>query len=141
MALVKDPLGKLSNGVQRKVVASGSITVADMTTQTDDFVLFSVPAGTVVTGGVISVTTALDGAGAAIDVDLVDMDGANNIIVDNAVSKALGRTNVDGAAITGTALTEPHYLVIRSDDDLSTVGAVTVDLEYYVQGRSDENAG
>lgn len=143
MALVKDPLGKLSDGVQRKTVASGSITVADLSaTQTDDHVIFQVPAGAVVTGGVISVTEVFDAALEDINVDLVDLDGLNPIVVHAAADAlTLGRTDAAGAAITGAALTAPHYLVVSVVVGGNTTGAVTVDLEYYVQGRTDENDG
>lgn len=143
MALVKDTYGKFSNGAHRKMVASGSIAVADMPTQTDDHVVFELPAGAVTTAGATRVTTAFDGTAAAIDVDLVDLDGDNNIVLDAAVSKAAGNTAMDGAGIGyGVApLAAPHYCVVRSDDDTSTTGAVTVEVEYYIQGRSDENTG
>lgn len=142
MALVKDTYGALTGGSQYKLVASGSITIADMDTQTDNYALFSLPAGSVVTAAVISITTAFTASSEKVDVDLVDMDGANAIVVHAAATATTpARIAATGAAITTAALTAPHYVVVRNDVAGNTAGAVTVDVEYYIQGRSNENTG
>lgn len=142
MALIKDSLGKNEVGAQYKLVASGSIASGDMAVQTDDHVLFALPAGSVVTAASIHVTTVFTASVEKLDVDLVDMAGANPIVVAAATDAlVLGRTDAAGAAITGDALTEPHYVVIRNDVAGNTAGEATVDVEYYIQGRANENTG
>ena len=142
MALVKDKHGANSGGLQHSAVASGTLAVTELGTQTDDYVVAEIPAGAVVVRGDVHVLEAFDGATKTVDVDLVDLDGANPIVVHAAADgTAPGRTVVNGAAITGVALVTPHYLVMRCDGTDNTTGQATACLDYYVLGRADENTG
>lgn len=141
MALVKDTLGSRAQGIQYKIVSSAEVAGVDIGNNQDDHVVTEIPAGAVITGGSIHVTENFTGTLEALDVDLVDLDGLNNIVLVAAVDgDTAGRTVFNGAGITGNELTTPHYVVLRCDVG-SDDGRAIIDVEYYVRGRSNENEG
>lgn len=143
MALTRDSLGKYSDGAQYKLVATGSRTYDVMAVAGDQYVVGSLPEGAVVTAAYINVDEVYDAALEKIDVDLVkESDGSGAIVVHADVDAlVLGRTEATGAAVTQEPLTEPYLVVVGVDVGGNTSGKVTVDIEYYVRGRSNENSG
>lgn len=143
MALNRDSLGKYSDGVQYKLVSKGSRAYDAMLVAADQYVVGQLPEGAVITAAYVHVDKVFSAAVEKIDVDLVkEADGTGAIVVHADVdATALGRTEATGAAITQEPLTEPYLVVVGVDVGGNTTGEVTVEIEYHVQGRSNENAG
>jgi len=141
MALIANTLNKRSEGVQRKLIGSGSTSHADTGTASDDVSLFELPAGAVITDTHAVVTTAYDGTTPTFQTEVLNLDGSDlgtPIVLDTDVAGALGRTSV---AVTAAATVAPTIVTIKNNATDSTVGAITVYVEYFVEGRSDENTG
>lgn len=143
MALHRDNLGKFSAGSQYKLVCAGSRGYADMSVAGDQYVVGELPAGAVITAAYIHIDEVFDAALEKVDVDIVKKeDGSGGIVVHADVDAlTLGRTEATGAAITQEPLTEPYLIVVGNDVGGNTQGQVTVEVEYHVQGRSNENEG
>lgn len=143
MALHTDNLGKFSKGAQYKLVTAGSRGYADMLVAADQYVVGELPAGAVITAAYIHIDEVFTATLEKVDVDIVKKtDGSGAIVVHADVDAlTLGRTEATGAAITQEPLTEPYLIVVGVDVGGNTSGQVTVEVEYHVQGRSNENEG
>jgi len=143
MALIANTLNVRANGVTRKLVASGDVTHADTGAASDDVVLFELPAGSVITGTHAHITTAYDGTTPTLAIEVLNLDGSDltsAVVLDADVdADALGRTSTyDVMPVATVAAT---VVTVKNTVADSTVGAATIDVEYYIQGRSDENNG
>lgn len=142
MALVTNPLGKRARGAQYKLVASGVVSQADLGAASDDVALFELPAGAVITDCHLHVTTPFDGTTPTLTVEALNLDGTDlttPVVLDSAQSSATaGRFS---SAITAAQIPVPSVVTIKNDVADSTEGEARVDVEYYIEGRSNENDG
>lgn len=152
MTLIADTLDSRSNGAQYKLVASGSVTQSATTlgAASADVKLFELPAGAVITACHLFVTTLFDGTSPTLTVEQLTLAGADlavpdgsgstaAVVLDSAQSSAnVGRYT---GAVTAHPATVPTIVTIKNDVADSTVGAATVEVEYWIQGRSNENTG
>jgi len=141
MALIKDSLGKNSLGVQRLAVASGRATQEALGAASDEVVMFDLPAGTVITALYSVVTEVFDGTTPLLGVSTYNMDGtlAAAGVLDAAVDGAT--LGITVAPVTADPTTAPIYVTVRNTVADSTEGVAEVYIEYFVEGRSDENTG
>ena len=142
MAFVENTLGKRARGAQYKLVASGVVTQADLGAASDDVALFELPAGAVITDCHLHVTTLFDGTSPTLTVEALNLDGTDltaAVVLDSA--QAATSTGRFSTAITAAQIPVPCVVTIKNDVADSTVGAARVDVEYYIEGRSNENDG
>ena len=140
MALVTDNLGKFSNGNQHKIVQSGERGYADMAAIADLYVIGQVPGGAVITNALVRVKTVFDAAVEKVDLSLVKRDGTGAIALVTAADALTVGTTLD-AGLALTTLAEPYLIVVNNDVGGNTQGLVAAEVEYYVEGRSNENEG
>ena len=142
MSLVANPLGKRSNGAQYKLVASGSVSQADLGAASDDVAVLELPGNAVITDCHLHVTTLFDGTLPTLTVEALNLDGtdlAAAVVLDSAqASTAVGRFST---AIAADEIPVPSVVTVKNDVADSTVGEARVDIEYYIAGRSNENDG
>ena len=141
MAIYANPLGKRSKGIQYKIASSGSFdiaaAIADGAAPDDDHEVFEVPAGAVITDVHVIPTTTVDGTTPTINVDLQDLGGGNPVALAAGVSPSARSST----AVTAARTTAPKIVTVNSTAADSTVGVGSVEVEYYVDGRSNENEG
>jgi len=138
MALIRDSIGKYSQGAQRKMCVVGKATAADI--GTNSLQIGEIPAGAIVTDAHIVITEAFDGTTPALTTEVVDVDGTSLYGLQSAVAAtATGRTS---GAVTADPATVVGIVAISNSAADSTAGEVQVIVEYFVPGgRADENAG
>jgi hypothetical protein len=142
MAFVPNTKNIRSDGAQRKMVARGTFSQSDLGAASDDVAVVGLPEGAVITDCHLIVDTLFDGTTPTLTVEVLDLDGADltaAVVLDTAQSSAaVGRFS--SPIVAGIALPEPAVVTVKSNIADSTVGEGAVEVEYYVQGRSDENA-
>jgi hypothetical protein len=142
MGFVANTLNIRSEGAQAKKVARGTFTQAVLGAASDDVAVVGLPEGAVITDCHLIVDTLFDGTTPTLTVEVLSLDGTDltsAVVLDTAqASTAVGRFS--SPIVTGIAIPEPSVVTVKNNAADSTVGAGAVEVEYYVQGRSDENA-
>lgn len=143
MAFVPNTLDKRSDGAQYKLVARGTFTQAVLGAASDDVAVVGLPEGAVITDCHLVVDTLFDGTTPTLTVEVLNLDGTDlavPVVLDSAqASTAVGRFS--SPIVSGVPLPAPAVVTVKNDVADSTVGAGAVEVEYYVQGRSNENSG
>lgn len=152
MALIADTLDSRSGGAQYKLVASGSVVqgAATLGAANADVKLFELPANAMITACHLFITTLFDGTTPTLTIEQLELDGSDLAVSDSAGSTtAVVLDSAQAATAVGRWTTaSAHHpsnkasiVTIKNTATNSTVGACTVEVEYYVQGRSNENTG
>lgn len=142
MAFVPNTNNIRSDGAQAKKVARGTFTQAVLGAASDDVAVVGLPEGAVITDCHLVVDVLFDGTTPTLTVEVLDLDGADltaAVVLDTAqASTAVGRFSTP--IVTGIPIPVPSVVTVKNNVADSTVGSGAVEVEYYVQGRSDENA-